>query len=112
LLRFIRWNKWRYLNNFVYMTFLTNILVIKILNKYCPTVMHLNTISKSLFVCVICIFFGAICYYIQKFFFAKLKQILFDPQLSQSSQTVGIPEIERALAEPLKPHQSNPNDVL
>lgn len=59
--------------------------LLKILNKYFSLE---NIVSTYLMTAVLSFIFGILMYYLQKFLFAKLKQILFIPQAENSSLNV------------------------
>ncbi len=58
------------------MLFLTNILVINTIKKYIPYKEYPQPLVY-LMVMVLCIIFAIICYQLQKWLFARLKDILF-----------------------------------
>lgn len=90
-LRIVFDNKFfQYLSKIIYMCFLTNILVLKIIAKYVKW--PCSYCGKVLFAVFSCFAFAAFCYHISKWLFAKLKQILFVSRPSQSPQIAKIPE--------------------
>lgn len=83
-----------YLGKYIYSIYLMHGFLLKILNKYFSLE---NIVSTYLMTGILSFIFGILMYYLQKFLFAKLKQILFIPQAENSSLNVENPEREREL---------------
>ena len=81
------WKIWHYFYKISYMLFLTNILVIDTIKKYLPYKEYPQSLVY-LMVMVFCIVFAFICYHVQKWLFAKLKDILFVNTPQTASQNI------------------------
>lgn len=81
------WKIWHYFYKISYMLFLTNILVIDIIKRYIPYKEYPQSLVY-LMVMAFCIIFAIICYHLQKWLFAKLKDILFVNTPQTTSQNI------------------------
>ena len=76
-LKFLSWKMWRPLAPTAYMIFLTHCAWLEIIKKY---VSYKNYPETFVYITVVmfCCVFGFVCYYTQKYLFAKIKAFLFD----------------------------------
>lgn len=90
-LKFLSWKIWRPLAPTAYMLYLTHCCWLDIIKRY---VLYKNYHEAVVYtsVMIFCCIFAYICYHTQKWLFAKLKHILFIPQVENSSLNIENPE--------------------
>ena len=86
-LKFFSWKLWFPVAPTAYMLYLTHCILLEIIKKYISYKNYSETVVYVM-VMIFCVVFAYICYHVQKWLFAKLKQILFIPQSSQTTENL------------------------
>lgn len=101
-LKFLSWKCWKPFTDLSYTIYLTHLILLEILRVHWVGLSTMNPCLMYAIVTIVCIAFGAICYYTQKWLFSKLKHFLFvssSCQYSESLENLRERERERPLAE-------------